>query len=404
MEPADRRATPLRILALSHNDGTEVCTFARLVTPLEALRAAGLVDYKLQTVFLSHIPRLQALLRDLPNWDLIWVLRPHHYSLLPFIREARRLGKPVLIDIDDWLLHVPEDHSDRAYFMNRPTQETIRLALQTATAVTTSTEVIARYCAALGLQAHVVPNTVDCARYARLPRANSVTTIGFCGSMTHRPDMSLVSSGLRDLLQRYPARVRVVSMGCPLPELEDLPGYTYHEPVAATAYAEAMSNLRLDIGLAPLHDTSFNRAKSDIKYLEYAATGAATIASPAEPYMASVREDRGMLVATNTPEVWSDAMERLVADAPLRHRLAEEAYAWVCRERSTTAAVEHYYSLFLHYIQGEAAVHAHMYRSADAERFDHTMTDIVMRQLPTDAMRVFAGLTQQALARVVGQT
>lgn len=405
MGSTDKHATPLRVLALSHTEATEVCTFARLVTPLDALRAAGLVDYTFRKIYVAQIPRLRAMLRDLPHWDLVWMCRPHHYVMLPLIYEARRLGKPILVDLDDWLLHLPEDHSDRAFFMNRPTQETIRLALQTATAVTTSTQVIAERCAALGLRAHIVPNTVDCARFTRLSRDESATTIGFCGSVTHRPDMSLILPGLRDLLQRHAGCLRVVSMGCPLPELEDLPGYTYHEPVAATAYAEALSDLRLDIGLAPLHDTAFNRAKSDIKYLEYAATGAMTIASPTEPYKTSVREDRGVLVDANTPEAWAAAMQRWIVDVGARRRLADSAYAWVRHERSSAAAAGENDALFHAYSRGGAIDRNRAYSASDAKRFAHTTADIIARQLPTAVPRLLTGATRQALARVgVGQT
>jgi len=395
MASDSRGAAPLRVLALSHNDGAEVCTLARLVTPLDALRAAGLVDDTLRKVHLYQLPGLPSLLRDLPHWDIVWVLRPHHYVMLPLIHEARRLGKPVLVDIDDWLLDLPADHSDRGFFMNRPTQETIRLALRMATAVTTSTRVLARQCAALGLRTHVVPNTVDCARYTRFPRNEGVTTIGFCGSISHRPDVPLIAPGLRKLLQAHPDSVRVVSMGCPLPELEDLPGYTHHEPVVATAYAEALSGLRLDVGLAPLRDTPFNRAKSDIKYLEYSATGATTIAARVESYDESVQDDRGVLVA-NTPEAWSDAMERLVADAQRRQRLAAAAYAWVRSERSNEAAADENNALLRAYSSGATTDRGHAYRSTDVERYVHTMVDIVARQLPADARRVSAGLAQQA--------
>ena len=38
-------------------------------------------------------------------------------------------------------------------------------------------------------------------------------------------------------------------------------------------------------GLAPLEDTPFNRAKSDLKFLEYSALGLPTVASRVTPYL-----------------------------------------------------------------------------------------------------------------------
>lgn len=395
-------STSLRILALSHNDATEVCTFARLATPLQALQATGKVEYKLVTLFLRSIPTLRQLLRDLRNWDIVWMLRPHHYVILPVISEARRLGKPVLIDIDDWLLELPTDNSNSSYFMNRPCQETIRMALRAATAITASTAVIAERCAARGLRAHVLPNTVDCAKFTRQPRddGDGPITIGFCGSPSHHLDMPLVMPGLHDLLQKYPGRVRVVSMGCPMPELQGLADYTYHEPVVATEYPRALSNLRLDIGLAPLRDTFFNSAKSDIKYLEYAATGAAIIASPVPPYQTSVREDRGVFARANTPDAWSVAMRRLIEDPGLRRQLATNAYEWVHAERaSASVAMESLWlTLFQDYAVGRMAGRTVPMSRLDRDRFRRTTANIVLRQLPADIPRVYSGLAQEASA------
>jgi len=386
---------PPRILALSHNDSTEVCTFARLVTPMQALQATGKIEYKFETIFLRSLPRLRRMLRDLRHWDVIYMVRPHHYTILPIISEARRLGKPVLVDIDDWLLELPADLGDSAYFMNRSCQETIRLALRSATAITTSTGVIAERCAALGLRVHVVPNSVDCARFTRQPRAiDAALTIGFCGSPSHYLDVPLVTPGLRDLLREYPGRVRIVSMGCPLPELRGLPGYTHHEPVGPAEYPRALSDLRLDIGLAPLHDTFFNNAKSDIKYLEYAATGAATIASPVPPYQSSVREDRGVLVEANTPEAWSAATRRLVEDPKLRQRLADNAYEWVRHERASASAamMDAWLAVFGDYTIGPLADRTAPMDQTDRDRFRRATVNIVPRQLAIDIQRAYSGL------------
>ena len=50
-------------------------------------------------------------------------------------------------------------------------------------------------------------------------------------------------------------------------------------------YPCKLASIRPDIGLCPLTDTAFNRCKSPIKWMEYAMAGAATVASPVEPYL-----------------------------------------------------------------------------------------------------------------------
>ena len=44
----------------------------------------------------------------------------------------------------------------------------------------------------------------------------------------------------------------------------------------------------LDVGIAPLKDTAFNRCRSDVKFLEYAVSGVTPVLSDLEPYRNSV--------------------------------------------------------------------------------------------------------------------
>jgi glycosyltransferase involved in cell wall biosynthesis len=90
-----------------------------------------------------------------------------------------------------------------------------------------------------------------------------------------------------------------------------------------------------DIGIAPLADTAFNRSKSAIKTLDYAALGLAVLASDVPAYRESLCDSAcadgrgsdgvgGRLVA-NTEAAWFRALCDLINDAALRQRLAQGA-------------------------------------------------------------------------------
>jgi hypothetical protein len=85
-----------------------------------------------------------------------------------------------------------------------------------------------------------------------------------------------------------------------------------------------------DIGIAPLADTAFNRSKSAIKALDYAALGLAVLASDVPAYRDSLADGGGAdgvggrLVA-NTEAAWFRTLCELIDDAALRQRLAEGA-------------------------------------------------------------------------------
>ncbi|SEH07736.1 glycosyltransferase [Candidatus Venteria ishoeyi] len=86
-------------------------------------------------------------------------------------------------------------------------------------------------------------------------------------------------------------------------------------------------NNRWDFGIIPLEQTPFNRSKSYIKYLDYAALGIPAICSDITPYRAVVRDgDNGFLVK-NTTKAWYQAMKSLIEDEALREKLAQNAFA-----------------------------------------------------------------------------
>ncbi len=93
-----------------------------------------------------------------------------------------------------------------------------------------------------------------------------------------------------------------------------------------------------DVALLPLADTRFNRAKSDLKFVECAARGTAVLAS--EVVYGDSIEDGVSGLLYRTPEAFEAQLVRLLDDAGLRAALARAAHGWVRRERSLRAGVE----------------------------------------------------------------
>jgi glycosyltransferase involved in cell wall biosynthesis len=144
----------------------------------------------------------------------------------------------------------------------------------------------------------------------------------------------MISSGpvLHRVIERFGEGVAIRFMGRTPPpvEIRGLPNVTW-ERVAFldySAFARWFATQRVDIGLAPLEDTSFNRGKSGIKFLEYTAIGAASVCSRVPAYVDSVHEGEGLLVGS---EEWEEALIRLVTDGALRRQLAGVAREGVRR-------------------------------------------------------------------------
>src|SRR5262249_49860436 len=88
----------------------------------------------------------------------------------------------------------------------------------------------------------------------------------------------------------------------------------------------------LDVGLAPILPTDYNRGRSDVKFLEYAAAGVAGVYADLEPYRGSVIDgETGLLYRTG--EELLRCLDRLADDADLRHRLRRQAHDHVSGRR-----------------------------------------------------------------------
>ncbi len=93
-------------------------------------------------------------------------------------------------------------------------------------------------------------------------------------------------------------------------------------------YAEYEKYLQnSDIALLPLKDTSFNRAKSDLKFIESAANGVVVLASPTV-YESVVQDGRNGFLYHN-PREFGERLELLIRDSACRQEVAMAAYEYV---------------------------------------------------------------------------
>lgn len=92
------------------------------------------------------------------------------------------------------------------------------------------------------------------------------------------------------------------------------------------AFGAALVAARPDIGLAPLLDEPFNRAKSELHWIEYAMAGAPTVATVFDgpgPYDV-IRDGEDGLLAHSGAD-WARQLRRLVGSAWLRSEIAGRA-------------------------------------------------------------------------------
>ncbi len=86
-----------------------------------------------------------------------------------------------------------------------------------------------------------------------------------------------------------------------------------------------------DIALLPLRDTAFNRAKSDLKFIESAGNGAVALASPTV-YARTLRDGKTGFLYTDA-QSFRERLEMLIDKPDVRRRVAEAAYEYVRENR-----------------------------------------------------------------------
>lgn len=83
-----------------------------------------------------------------------------------------------------------------------------------------------------------------------------------------------------------------------------------------------LRGLRMDVGVAPVLDTPFNRGKSGIKALEYAAIGVPSVVSDMQQYRDTVMHEATGFVC-KTPRDWLNAYGTLWADPGTREAMGK---------------------------------------------------------------------------------
>ena len=149
----------------------------------------------------------------------------------------------------------------------------------------------------------------------------------FSGSISHNENFELIKPAIKEVLDNYPFVELHIVGHLDIPQ--DMKPYTQriivHDYVDWKALPQLIS--QVDINLAPLVDSVFNRAKSEIKWIEAALVKVPTIASHIGAFGDMMIDGQTGLLAKDSE--WKEKLESLILSADLRRELAENAYAFV---------------------------------------------------------------------------
>ncbi len=251
--------------------------------------------------YISH-PRLESL--------QTWHAHPHR----PFLVYA----------LDDLLTDLDESNPVRKHLAANA-RACLRHALAHCDRLVVSTEALAETYKRFIDDIRVIPNRLDDRVWLPLQtqkRTSARPRIGWAGAQGHERDLML----LEPVIEHTRHEADWVFFGmCPdalRPMIAE-----YHEFGPLADYPERLAALNLDLAVAPLADTPFNHAKSNLRLLEYGVLGIPVVCSDITPY----RESPACR-ASDDPATWTEAVRARIHDAEAREAEGRALRAWVLGE------------------------------------------------------------------------
>jgi glycosyltransferase involved in cell wall biosynthesis len=316
------------------------CKHYRVDQKIAALTALG---YKPE---LYKIDEVDKLISSLAGAEALIVYRyPAWPTVVRAILVARHLGIPVFFEIDDLLFestHYPDSFQSYGGQIDFKTYVDLQFGVPLFKAAArlcdygiASTEPLAKELGKIvrSGKAWVVPNSLDdrierTAAISPAARQDAITIFYGTGTRAHNSDFDeLVAPALLRTFENHPeVRLLVVGHLTLTPEFEPHLGriikMDFVEPVEA--YWQLLASA--DINIAVLNLSLMADCKSEIKWLEAAAFSIPSVVSPTAAYKQALTDGHDVLFA-ETPQDWSDAFERLIADPQLRARIGHTAKA-----------------------------------------------------------------------------
>jgi len=229
----------------------------------------------------------------------------------------------VIYDIDDDILHIPEDNPVYQLILHNPAVLVHQLTgLRFANVVTVTCPALKKLYEVINPNVRILPNCVDLDDWKGITsilKRTRACRIFWGGSPTHGCDLRVVKPALKQICEKFGKKVEIVFMGIKDPEnafpVTDIPFGTYK------FFQSIMRSC--NIGIAPMEDNLFNLGKSDLRLKELGMAKLPIVASRVGEY----DKDSGALLC-KTSDDWFKALSTLIIDKEERKLRAKATRVW----------------------------------------------------------------------------
>ena len=315
---SEERFRPGAVRVLYYSTMSKASAFYRCLLPMYALNMGG------RAVAHASSARYG---REALDYDVVVIQIDNSPSSLEFVIALQNQGKKVVYEIDDAFDCLEPWHPQYASYGQPARQEAIRAMMAQVDAAQVSTGWLAARYASHSKRVQVVPNMIELASWPRADRLrrDGLFKVLWAGSPSHSGDLELIVPVMERFLKAH-TDARLVLFGqeirdarLPDGQVEIIPWCEFEE------YPFRLAEIDADVALAPLADVPFNYGKSNLRILQYWATGYPVIASNVGPYTDAIRHGKSGFLA-DTPAEWFHHLESLYSDLDERRELVDAGF------------------------------------------------------------------------------
>lgn len=326
----------LNIIADNSNNGVG---YYRQYNPMEIAAKHGACDVYQHGYNhgQKHVPAMS--LEDMVKYgkwaDIIFASRndvPIYISTMAAL--SHECGIPLVYDYDDNVQLVrPYNPGYRSFLPNADTKKWNIKAAEMCTALTVTTQNLKDYYQKHNKNIFICPNSIDFGwrdKYLNVepyvPKKEGEIRIGWAGSAAHWENLNVINKVITRIMKEF-KNVTFYFTGLFGGLFDDK---EIKDRVFTVKFADMqdwpahLKKMGLDIAVAPLADNLFNRAKSNLRCIEYQACKYPIIASDVEPYRYLKNGETGFIAKEE--EDWYNHLKNLILDKDLRNELGENGY------------------------------------------------------------------------------
>lgn len=332
---------------------------------------------------------------DLKAKGDIWLWKPvDNDGMNVIIDTAKEFTEAkMILDLDDEPFAIDPDHP--LYEEIKAKSERVKRMIEISDHLIVTNGNLAESLKPFGKPVTVIPNAIDPAIWKvkrKKKRNDGKIRIGWVGSSSHIADIPVVEEAIRRIIDKY-ENVEMYFCGFVAGDFGggtvgykgrvwNLSGTANYEQ-----FPQWLADLDLDIALAPLKDTQFNRAKTPIKWFESSMLEIPMVLSDVTPYKEVVTNYKTGYLAKNKNQ-WVKYLSWLIESPEKRKAIGQAAKKAVLEEHTIDKQLPKYEALFQKLTKKDITVYTAVSGDFDHLREpepDNTAHYVAFTDLPTEA-------------------